>query len=66
MWNYSGTFITTAVARIFVAKVVNGVVGTELKAVPSGSANISHICQHDSRKNQYIFNMSTKNLSVGI
>ncbi|MDI6816249.1 MAG: NosD domain-containing protein [Actinomycetota bacterium] len=61
----SGNFIKDAVAKIYAAKIENGVPGVELEGIPSGSANSGNLFRYDSDGERYIFNLSTKNLSVG-
>lgn len=61
----SGSYITTAVARIYLAKITDNVIGTEEEAVSTSAASTGNQFRYDSTDNQYIFNLSTKNMSSG-
>lgn len=63
--DYMGSYISTATVRIYIAKVTDGVVGAELEATSRGSANKGNVARYDSKKNQYMFSLDTKNLSEG-
>jgi hypothetical protein len=56
--------VTNAVAALFLAKVTNGILGTEFPAVASGNANQGNLFR--SEGGQYIYNLSTKGLATGI
>ncbi len=59
-------FVSIATARLFIAKVVNNVVGTEEDAVSARHVNAGNKFRYDAGKHQYIFNLSTKTMSVGM
>jgi hypothetical protein len=58
-----GNSVTTAVAQIYVAKLGNNIVGTDMEAVSTSAATDGNLFRVSG--NQYIFNLSTKPLSVG-
>lgn len=60
----SGIFITNAMAYIYVTKISSTIMGTE-EAISVGEANIGNLFRYDNVNNQYIFNLGTKNLSIG-
>jgi len=57
--------VTDAVARIYVARVVNGVPGIEMPGTSTkrDSGNTARYSDSDSL---YIFNLETRNLSPGV
>lgn len=57
--------ITDLVARIFVAKVSAGVIGSEVEAVATNNADGGNTFRYDPTADQYIFNLGTKTLSQG-
>jgi len=61
----SGSYITNAVARIYIAKLNNGVPGTEQPGV-SNQLKLGNTFQYTKSQDQYIFNLETKNLSPGV
>ncbi|MBI5559815.1 MAG: SBBP repeat-containing protein [Deltaproteobacteria bacterium] len=63
--DFSGGYISTAAARLYLAKVVDGVVGSEIEAASAGGANTGNYFRYDTTGNQYIFNLDTKDLSAG-
>jgi len=65
LWDADGTFITDAVARISIAKISEGVVGTEVEAVSTSAATTGNLFRYDFTSDQYIFNLATKPLSPG-
>ncbi|MFL6211578.1 MAG: OmpL47-type beta-barrel domain-containing protein [Pyrinomonadaceae bacterium] len=46
--------------RLYVAKLSNSVVGTEIEAVTSTPASTSNLFRYDATSGQYIYNMGTK------
>lgn len=58
-------FISTAVARLFVAKIQDGIVGTEEAPLSTSSAGTDNFFRYDQTENKYIYNLSTKTMSVG-
>lgn len=61
----NGIYVSTAVARIYLSKVTDGVTGTELEATSTSSADTGNTFRYDSSGNQYIFNLGSKSLSAG-
>lgn len=59
----SGNSVTGAVARIYIAKISDGVTGTEMEASSTSAA--TNLFRYDSTGDQYIFNLGTKTLSTG-
>ncbi len=60
----NGNFISNALAYIYIAKISDIITGYQ-EAISVGEANIGNLFRYDSLDNQYIFNLGTKNLSVG-
>jgi len=58
-----GNYITSAQATLYVAKVSDNIIGTDLEAVSTSSATTGNQFRADN--NQYIFNLSTKSLTAG-
>lgn len=58
-------YISTAVAQLYVAKISNGIVGTDEIPLSTSNADTGNIFRYDSTNNQYIYNLSTDTLSVG-
>ncbi|MFH0712813.1 MAG: PxKF domain-containing protein [Candidatus Jorgensenbacteria bacterium] len=58
-------FISTAVAKLFIAKVEDGVVGIEEAPVSTSSADTANFFRYDQEENQYIYNLSTKTMPAG-
>jgi DNA/RNA endonuclease G (NUC1) len=56
--------IGNATAKLWLAKVVNNVPGAEFPAESNGNSNTGNLFHHDGN-GQYIFNLSTKDLSTG-
>jgi hypothetical protein len=62
----ASTGISNLVAKILVAKVSNGVIGSFYEDVVSTSAaTTGNLFRYDPTSNQYIFNWSTKGTSTG-
>jgi hypothetical protein len=57
--------ITDAVARLYIAKISNSVVGTELEAVSTAAATTGCVFRYDASSGHYIFNWGTKGLTAG-
>ena len=57
--------ITTLVARVYIAKTSNQVVGTEVEAATGGNADQGNVFRYDASSGQYHFNWGTKDLSEG-
>lgn len=60
-----GNYISTAVARIYLNKISNDVIGSMIEAESVGEANTGNLFRYSSTDNQYIFNLGTGNLSEG-
>jgi hypothetical protein len=60
-----GNYVSTAVASISVAKLSNNVWGEDMEPVSTASSTQGTIFRYDASSNQYIFNLSTKELSTG-
>lgn len=57
--------ITDAVAKLYLAKISDGVAGPESEAVSSASATTGNAFRYDASEGQYIFNWGTKGLTAG-
>ena len=57
--------VTDAEVRLFVAPIVNGVVGSESPAVARGNQNIGNLFAYDSSTGEYYFIWNTSGLSAG-
>jgi hypothetical protein len=57
--------ITDAAAKIYVAQVLSGVIGTELAADSTAEATTGNLFRYDSSSGQYIFNLGTDTLTAG-
>jgi len=64
--DFSGSFISAAIAKLYLAKISNDVLGTEVEAESVGEANTGNLFRYDTTNNQYIFNLGTSFLSEGI
>lgn len=63
--DFSGQYISTAIARLYLSKISDNVSGTSLEAVSTSAATSGNLFRYDSSSNQYIFNLNTRSLSVG-
>ncbi len=61
----NANYISIAVARIYVAKISDGIIGTEMEADSTSAATEDNLFRYDSTADQYIFNLGTKSLSTG-
>lgn len=59
----NGSYVNNAVAKLYIAPITDGKVGTEIKAVSSSSVFDENVFRNED--NQYLFNLSTKNLTEG-
>lgn len=57
--------ITSAVARLMIAKISDGVAGTEAAADSTSAATAGNLFRYDAASGQYIFNLSTVGLTQG-
>jgi Tol biopolymer transport system component len=60
-----GTSLGNAVAKLYVAKATDQVVGTYVEAESMASADSGNTFRYDTLAGQYIFNLGTKSLSTG-
>jgi hypothetical protein len=58
-----GNYYADATARVYIAKVTNGVVGVEMEAESPG--NSGNICDYIVNRNLYRFNLKTTDLTSG-
>jgi len=63
--DYNGEFITSALAHLYTAKIENGIIREELSAISSSKANDGNRFRYDDEEDQYIFNLSTKDMESG-
>lgn len=61
----NGVFVSSAINNIYVAKISNGVVGTDEMPLSSSSSDTGNQFRYDTLANQYIFNLNTSTLSTG-
>ena len=59
----NSNFITGAAARIYVARISDGVVGTEMEANSTSAATEGNLFRYDSTTDQYIFNLAGEPIS---
>lgn len=60
----NNNYIENAQVRLYIAKMENGIAGPETEAVSNGSGK-GNLFRYDSSNYQYIFNLSTKDMSEG-
>ena len=65
LWDSIGDFVGSAVAEIFWKKSSEETLGTEEGEFSTVAATTGNQFRYDDIDNQYIFNLSTKNLSTG-
>lgn len=65
LFDASGTTISTAEAQIFVAKISDGVIGTDEEPTSASAADSGNTFRYDELNGQYIYNLSTKNPPLG-
>ncbi|MDP3015275.1 MAG: NosD domain-containing protein [bacterium] len=61
----NGNFISTAIAKLYVAKIQNGIAGADIISFSTSNADNGNQFRYDSTDNQYIYNLSTNNLAIG-
>lgn len=61
----NGSFVATAVGKLYYSKVSDSVQGNVLEAASTSSATTGNLFRYDPASNQYIFNLSTKGLQTG-
>ena len=57
--------INSAVVRLMVAKISDGIVGNEMGADSTSAATTGNLFRYDAASGQYIFNLDTKGLTPG-
>jgi hypothetical protein len=57
--------VSTLQPRLSIARIASGVVGTELEATSSASADSGNVFRYDSTAGQYVFNWGTRGLAEG-
>ncbi|MDP3057516.1 MAG: PxKF domain-containing protein [bacterium] len=65
LWNAGGNNISTAIARIYLTNITNGIIGTEINGTSTSNSTTGNLFRYDSIANQYIFNLATKPLTIG-
>lgn len=60
-----GSYVSDAVARLYLAKVSNQVVGSYQEPESTSAADSGNTFRYDAQADQYIFNLGTKGLSIG-
>jgi hypothetical protein len=61
----SSAAISTALAKLYVAKIDNGIEGSVVEAVSNASADSGNTFRYESLTSQYIFNLGTRGLTTG-
>jgi hypothetical protein len=59
------TGVGTLTYKIFLAKITNSELGSEVEASSTSGADIGNTFRYDATEGQYIFNLNTKSLSPG-
>jgi hypothetical protein len=60
-----GSYVSDAVARLYVAQVTDEVVGSYEEPDSTSAADTGNTFRYDAEADQYIFNLGTKGLSTG-
>ncbi len=61
----NSAYISSALAQLFVAKISDGVAGTDEVALSTSNADTGNIFRYDESSDKYIYNLSTDTLSKG-
>ena len=61
----NGNYISDAIANIYLKNINAGISGNEIELASSSSVTKRNQFRHDIDSNQYIYNLRTKDLSVG-
>lgn len=61
----AGKNVSTATARLYLAKMINGTPGSEIEVASPGKANDGNLFRYDSTDNQYMYNFRAKDLNSG-
>lgn len=57
--------VSTAVAKLFTARISDGIVGTDEVPLSTSAADTDNLFRYDVVTNQYIYNLSTDVLDLG-
>ena len=60
-----GKYIPSAIAKIYMTKMSNGILSLEREAVSTSAASFGNLFRYDSTDQQYVFNLATKSLTTG-
>ncbi len=63
--NGASAAASDATARLYLTKVSNGVLGTEIEAVTSTPASTGNLFRYDAAEGLYIYNFGTKGMDAG-
>jgi hypothetical protein len=63
--NSDGSFMTDALAKLYVGKVSDQVVGSYTEPESTSAADSGNTFRYDADASQYVFNLGTKGLSTG-
>jgi len=61
----NNSYVSTATVKLLVAKISNGVVGSDEIPLSTSTADTGNLFRYDSVQNQYIYNLATNTLSAG-
>ncbi len=62
----NGEFVPDADVRMYLAQVVDGIVGAETEIASTGAEARENLIRYDAADNQYIYTFSTRGLGAGI
>ncbi len=57
--------ITSATAQLFLAKIQDGIVGTDEIPLSTSAADTGNLFRYDNTESQYMYNLATSSLGVG-
>src|SRR3989344_5615237 len=61
----NNNFISTAMAQLFIAKISDGIVGSDEMTLSISNADTGNLFRYDTAQNQYVYNLATNTLSAG-
>jgi parallel beta-helix repeat protein len=61
----NGDYVANATAHIYLAKINEGILGSEIEAISTSAATTGNLFRYDPIDKQYIFNLGTKTLTTG-